>query len=115
MVSLSKPESGFIEGHEINPAMRAVLGHVFINMPWNYIGRYIDLVIENGINVEIGFGAEDLESASVGSVSTVIGRMREKGCRITLHGPFWDLCSGSIDHRIREIFDFRYSRLLDLG
>ncbi len=115
MASLTKPELGIIKGYEISPAMRGVLGHVFVNMPWNYIDRYVDLIIENGMNVEIGFGAEDLEKASICAVSSVVGRMRERGCRITFHGPFWDLCSGSIDHRIREIFNFRYNSLLDLA
>jgi len=94
--------------------MRAVLGHVFINMPWNYLDRYMDLVVENGINVEIGFGAEELEGVSTGTVGAVVGRMRDKGCRITVHGPFWDLCFGSVDHRIREVAVSRYGSLLDL-
>jgi sugar phosphate isomerase/epimerase len=113
MVSL-KPESGSVKGYEISPAMRAVLRHVFLNMPWNLISKYIDLVVENGMNLEIGFGADELERVSAKTVSAVVGRMREKGCRITVHGPFWDLSSGSIDHRIREVTQSRYGSLLDL-
>jgi len=101
-------------GLEISPAMRAVIRHVFINMPWNYIDRYIDLVLENSVSVEIGFGADDLESVSTGTVSAVVARMREKGCRVTVHGPFWDLSSGSVDRRIREVTQSRYCSLLDL-
>ncbi len=113
MVSL-KSESCSLKGHEVSVAMRAVIRHVFINMPWSYTDRYIDLVLEYGISVEIGFGADDLESASPGIVAAAVGRMRERGCRITVHGPFWDLCSGSIDHRIREVTQSRFSSLLDL-
>lgn len=113
MVSL-KPELGSLRGHEISPAMRAVLRHVFVNMPWNYLNKYIDLVIENGMNLKIGFGADELERVSAGTVSAVVERLRGKGCRITVHGPFWDLCSGSIDHRIREVTQSRYGGLLDL-
>ena len=64
MVSLTKLESESLKGHEISPAMRAVLGHVFVSLPWNYMDRYIDLVLENRINVEIGFGADDSAKGS---------------------------------------------------
>ena len=88
MLSLTKPEYESMKGHEISPAMRAVLGQVFINMPWRYMGRYIDLVFENGINIEIGFGADDLESSSAGAVCAAIGRMREKGTESPFMGLF---------------------------
>jgi sugar phosphate isomerase/epimerase len=94
--------------------MRAVLGQVFINMPWHFIEQYIDLVIENGINIEIGFGAEDLEKSSAGAVGAVVGRMREKGNRITVHGPFWDLCSGSVDPGIRKVTVSRLESLFEV-
>lgn len=114
MVSL-KPESGSLNGYEISFGMRAVLRHVFVNMPWNHISKYIDLVIGNGMNLEIGFGADDLEGLSARTVAAVVDRMRGRGCRITVHGPFWDLCSGSVDRRIREVTKCRYSNLLDLA
>jgi sugar phosphate isomerase/epimerase len=114
MSSLTTPVSGSMKSHKISPAMRAVLGQVFINMPWRYIGRYIDLVLENGINIEIGFEAEDVESSSAGAVCAAIGRMREKGSRITFHGPFWDLSSGSIDPGIRGVSVSRLGSLFDL-
>ncbi len=114
MSSLTEPASESMQGHEISPAMRAALGQVFLNMPWRYMGRYIDLIVENGINIEIGFGADDLESSSAGAVCAAIGRMREKGTRITLHGPFWDLCSGSIDPEVRRVTVSRLDSLFDL-
>jgi sugar phosphate isomerase/epimerase len=98
----------------IGPAMRQVLEQVFINMPWRFMGQYIDLILENTINIEIGFGADDLESYSANAVCDVVGRIREKGSRITVHGPFWDLCSGSIDAEIRKVTLSRLSSLFDL-
>lgn len=110
----TEPGAGLAAG-QMSPAMRSVLGHVFINMPWNFLGRYIDLAIENGISLEIGFGADELESASGDEVSAVVRRIRDKGCDVTMHGPFWDLCSGSVDLGIREVSRSRYNRLLDLA
>lgn len=103
MVSLTERESEYMKDHQISPAMRAAIGQVFMNMPWRYMGRYIDLIVENGINIEIGFGADDLESFSAGAARAAVERIRERGKRITVHGPFWDLCSGSIDPEIRRV------------
>ena len=115
MVSLTKPESVSPKGHDISPAMRAVLGQVFVNMPWNLMDRYIDVVLENKMNIEIGFGADVLESDQTGFVCAAVERMRETGCRITVHGPFWDLCSGSVDPGIREVTRSRLGSLFDLA
>ena len=101
-------------GYEISPAMRPLLAQVFVNMPWRFVGQYIDLILENTINVEIGFEAEDLESSSANAVCAALARIREKGSRITVHGPFWDLCSGSIDPEIRKVTFSRLGSLFDL-
>ena len=103
-----------MQDFEISPAMRAVLGQVFVNMPWRFLGQYIDLVVANAVNIEIGFGAEDLENSSTGAVCAVVGRIREHGNRITLHGPFWDLCPGSVDPEIRRVTRLRLESLFDL-
>src|ERR1039458_1809835 len=95
--------------------MRAVLGHVFVSMPWNYIGQYIDLVLENKINIEIGFGAGSLERDQTGIVCATVGRLRGEECRFTVHGPFEDLSSGSIDPGIREVTRSRLKSLFDLA
>ncbi len=115
MVSLVKPGLEPVKGNEISSAMHAVLGHVFVNLPWNDMGRYIDLVLENKINIEIGFGADCLERGQTGIVCDTVSRMRGGKCRFTVHGPFWDLCSGSIDPGIREVTRSRFSSLFDLA
>ncbi len=115
MVRLTKLESESLKGHKITPAMHAVLAHVFVSMPWNYMDRYIDLVLENKINIEIGLGADSLQKDQTGIVCTAVERMRDKQCRLTVHGPFWDLSSGSIDPGIREVTRSRLSSLFDLA
>ena len=99
---------------EISAAMRGVLGQVFINMPWRYLGTYIDLVLENRINIQIGFWADDLDRVSANTVLDAIGSIRRTGSRVTAHGPFMDLCPGSVDPLIRKVTASRLARLLDL-
>ncbi|MGC9196656.1 MAG: sugar phosphate isomerase/epimerase family protein [Syntrophobacteraceae bacterium] len=99
---------------DIDLAMRKVLRHVFVNMPWSYRGLFIDLVVENRMNVELGFAAADLESCSPGEVCEAVSRIRQRGGKITFHGPFWDLNIGSVDPAIREVARSRFESLFCL-
>lgn len=98
----------------ISPEARAVLAHVYINMPWNYLDRFRGLVLDNGINIEIGFAAEILDKTPVAEIAGVVETFRSKGCRITVHGPFWDLCTGSIDPEIRKVSRSRLGQLFEV-
>ncbi len=115
MSSLIKPELEFMKSREIDPAMRAVLRQVLVNMPWSYVGRFMDLVVENRMNIELGFAAADLESCSPGEVCAAVARIRERGGRISFHGPFWDLNPGSVDPAIREVTRSRLDSLFQLA
>lgn len=114
MASLIMPELDSFGCKDIMAAVLPVLRHVSINMPRKHMAQYLDLITENSINVEIGFGAEDLEESSVKWLLEVVGLLRKKDCSITVHGPFWDLCPGSIDPGIREVSRLRLSRLFDV-
>ncbi len=94
--------------------MRAVLRQVFVNMPWSYIGDFMDLILENRMNVEVGFSAADLEGCSTRDVCAVLGRIRRTGAGISFHGPFWDLISGSVDPEIRKVTASRLGSLFEL-
>ena len=99
---------------EIDSSMRKVLRRVFVNMPWNYLGQFMDLVVENRMNLELGFSAADLERCSSAEVFSAVSRVRERGGEISFHGPFWDLSSGSIDPEIRKVVEARLDSLFRL-
>jgi sugar phosphate isomerase/epimerase len=99
---------------EIDSAMRTLLRHLFVNMPWSYIGQFMDLVVENRMNVEVGFSAADLESCSPADLCATVARIRQAGGRISFHGPFWDLISGSVDPEIRRVARARFDSLFQL-
>jgi sugar phosphate isomerase/epimerase len=104
----------FMKSRGIDLEMRNVLRHVFVNMPWNHRGNFMELVLENHLNIELGFSAADLESCSPGEVHDMVGRVRDRGGKITFHGPFWDLNLGSVDSAIREVVRSRFDRLFQL-
>ena len=114
MSNLAEPESKSMKSSEIDASMRAVLRHVFVNMPWNYMGRFMDLVVENRMSIELGFSAADLASCSPADVRGAVSRVRESGGEITFHGPFWDLSSGSVDPEIRKVVGARLNSLFEL-
>ena len=83
-------------------------------MPWRSLPDYLETIIELQINIEIGLEAEQLDGVSRASFRAVAERLQRNGCRITLHGPFWDLCPGSSDSLVRQVSHFRFHQLYDL-
>jgi len=98
----------------IDEAMAEALRQVHVNMPWKYLPDYLEMVLELRINVELGLEADQLDGVSRAEFRSVAEQLHQKGCRITLHGPFWDLCPGSSDSLIRQISQFRFHQLFDL-
>ena len=98
----------------LDEAQTEVLHQVHVNMPWKYFPDYFEMVLEFRMNVEIGLEAEQLDGVSRSEFRSVARRLHERGCRITLHGPFWDLCPGSSDALIRQVSQFRLQQLFDL-
>jgi sugar phosphate isomerase/epimerase len=90
------------------------LKQIHVNMPWRYLPDYLETVIEMQINVEIGLEAEQLDGVPRSVFRSVAENLHRAGCRITLHGPFWDLSPGSSDSLIRQVSQFRFHQLLDL-
>jgi len=87
---------------------------VHVSMPWKYIHDYLETILAVRMNVEIGFDAEELDRTSRSDFQSVAVQLMKEGCRVTLHGPFWDLHPGSIDPIIRQVSRFRLSQFFDL-
>jgi sugar phosphate isomerase/epimerase len=99
---------------QLNETMRDVLERVQVNMPWRILPRYEEMIFHYRINVELGFEAEPLDRVKRSEFQTVAKQLREWGCRITLHGPFWDLSPGSSDPLIRQVSRLRLQQFFDL-
>ncbi len=100
--------------NNLDEASAGLLAQVHVNLPWKFLPDYLEMVLEHRINVEIGLEAEQLDSVSRSLFGSVAEKLREKGCRISLHGPFWDLCPGSSDALIRRVSQLRLQQLFDL-
>jgi sugar phosphate isomerase/epimerase len=99
----------------ITEDMLNVLRCVHVNVPWKLMPQYLPTILELGMNVEIGFEAEELDRVPRSEFRDVAGELHRRGCGITFHGPFWDLSTGSVDRFVRHISRLRIQQALDLA
>lgn len=92
----------------------ALLGQVHVSIPWRMLPQYLTAVLRFGMNVEIGLMAKDLDECSRKDFQSVAAQLLSSGCKVTLHGPFWDLHPGSSDRLVRQLTSFRIHQVLDL-
>ncbi|MBO8143370.1 MAG: sugar phosphate isomerase/epimerase [Thermodesulfobacterium sp.] len=76
---------------------------VFVSIPWELlINKYLPLVLENKINVEIALNAKALDNYSYLDFKNVAKKLKESGIKTTIHLPFMDLSLGALDPWIKE-------------
>ncbi|HAA84002.1 sugar phosphate isomerase/epimerase family protein [Thermodesulfobacterium sp.] len=77
---------------------------VFVSIPFNLLKeKYLSLVLENRINVEVSLNAFSLDNYSYHTFKEVANLIKEEGLLTTVHLPFIDLSIGSADLWIREV------------
>jgi sugar phosphate isomerase/epimerase len=99
---------------KFNRSSPDILARVHVNLPWKFLPDYFDMVLDMRMNVEIGLEAEHLDEVPRSLFRSTAEKLHQRGCRITLHGPFWDLCPGSSDALVRQVSQFRFQQLYDL-
>ncbi len=76
---------------------------VFVSIPWELlIKKYLSLVLENRINVEIGINAKALDNFGYLEFKDVARKLENEGIKVTVHLPFMDLSLGALDPWIKE-------------
>ncbi|WP_170920439.1 sugar phosphate isomerase/epimerase family protein [Desulfacinum hydrothermale] len=94
---------------------RRVLEQVHVNMPWRFLGEYRELILREGINLELGFSGEELDRLDLRDVEKTVAELGASQCGLTVHGPFWELCPGSQDPLIRQVTRLRLHQLVDVA
>ena len=96
--------------------MEKILRNVQVNIPFVMLwDRYAEEFLSRGLNPEIGIDAVALDRFSQAEFSDMAACLREKGLRVTLHGPFSDLSPGSVDPLIRSVTRHRFGQLLEVA
>ncbi|MCU0589295.1 MAG: sugar phosphate isomerase/epimerase [Syntrophobacteraceae bacterium] len=94
--------------------MLQLLSHVHVNMPWKVLPQHLLTVLTLKMNVEIGLDAMALDTRSPREFAPVAERLHARGCRVSLHGPFWGLEPASMDPMVRQISRYRIQQFFDL-
>lgn len=77
---------------------------ILVSIPFELLKeKYLRLVLENSVNVEISLKAEVLESFSRKEFKELAKLLKSKGIKTTIHLPFLDLSLGALDPWIRKV------------
>ena len=83
-------------------------------MPWKRLPQYREMIRELRLNIELSLTGEELDTVSRKEVEREAANLCDAGCRVSMHGPFWDLNPGSTDPLIRHVARCRIGQFLDL-
>jgi sugar phosphate isomerase/epimerase len=96
--------------------MKTLLRQVQAHMPFRDLhDRYLELVLQEGINPEISFDYATLERFTRDDYRKIGDRLLAAGLTVTFHAPFMDLRPGAIDPAVRRISRDRIRAVLDLA
>lgn len=86
-----------------------------VNVPFHRLkSEYLPLVIELGINPEIGIDAQVLDTTSVVEFEKIAEILKRYHRKITLHGPFMDLVPGGLDAMLLAATRKRLKRFFEI-
>ena len=97
--------------HEISDIQRQVQVNIPFSMLWD---QYADRFLQAGLNPEVGIDAASMDRFSRADFAAMARRLLERGVTVTIHGPFFDMCPGSLDPQIRAVTRKRFEQLLEL-
>ncbi len=88
----------------------------FVSCPFDMlVDKYLDRLLETGINPEIGLNRAALNRFSMPDFVKVAEIFRSRGVRCTIHGPFTDISVGAIDKEVRQASMRRMRTALDIA
>ena len=92
-----------------------LLKKVQVNVPFLKLkGEYLPLVMEYGINPEIGIDADALDTIPDKAFRNIAEVFKTHHRKITLHGPFMDLVPGGLDNLLLAATRRRLDRFFEI-
>lgn len=85
-----------------------------IHVPFHHIVRYIGLILEHRINLEIYFSSDTLDRISREDILSVRDSLTYQP-EISIHAPFMDLCPAAIDSRILRVTRERFQQVFEIA
>jgi len=87
----------------MNSSFKKITAKCFVNVPWYELKeKYLDFVLKNGIQPEIGLEGECLYNEDLSEFQKISDVLQKHSLSCTLHAPFFDLAPGGLDPVILE-------------
>ncbi len=95
--------------------IKALLANFQVRIPFKRLcGHYLDYFIENRLNPEITFDADDLDLFSVSDFNRIAKQLLHHDLKVTFHAPYKDLTPASSDPMVRAVALNRFEQLIRL-
>jgi len=95
--------------------MQDVIRKVHAHMPYHLLPRYLPMILERRLNLEIYFNHHTLSMLDHHECRETAAKLGDAGLKLTFHAPFVDLRPGALDERIRQVSQERIRQAFDLA
>jgi sugar phosphate isomerase/epimerase len=85
-----------------------------VTVPYSLLDRYLPLVKEEGLNLEIYFGSSRFDEIQESDIIHLKEKL-DYDPKLTFHAPYMDLAPAAIDTRIRQVTMERFNTVLDFA
>jgi len=94
--------------------MLEILRKVHAHMPYPLLSKYMPMILEKKLNLEIYFSHYALQSLDNNECRQNAAKLKGAGLKVTFHAPFMDLRPGALDDQIRKTSLDRIRQVFDL-
>ncbi len=95
--------------------MQDVIRKVHVHMPYHLLSRYLPMILEQRLNLELYFNHDVLNTMDDDECRKTAATIQNAGLMLTFHAPFVDLRPGALDDRIRQVSQDRIRQVFDLA
>ena len=88
---------------------------IHVNVPYKLLLDQLEFILERGLNPEIYFNGEALDTYCADDVRTIHNSLIKRGLKTTIHAPFMDLSPGGVDSKIKKSTLERLDQTLEVG
>ncbi|HOP40094.1 MAG TPA: sugar phosphate isomerase/epimerase family protein [Geobacteraceae bacterium] len=86
---------------------------IFVHAPYALLGEHLDFILERGINPEIAFTGDTLDTLDPSRLREISDILAENGISTTIHAPFMDLNPGALDRLVLEATRLRFRQVME--
>ncbi len=95
--------------------MQRILKKVHVQIPFHLLPKYLELILQQKLNLEIYFSHYDLQNLNKDQCSDTAKMLADAGLKVNFHAPFADLRPGALDDKIRQVSLDRIKQVLELA